>query len=180
MMRLIRPADWTDMPWRNGGGTTSEIAAERQDGAIVWRISTATVERDGAYSAFPGCLRISTVIEGNGTALHDEASGLTVSIPPLTPTRFDGAVPWQGRLTAGPIRHLNLIYDPRRVQAAVDVHRIEDEARLAPGTGALFCVAGCCTIGDARLEQHEMLIRPPAGATLRGPATLLRIAIAPA
>lgn len=120
MTWLIRPANWTEMPWRNGGGTTSEIAAERQGDTIVWRISTALVERDGAYSPFPGCLRISTVIDGNGTMLRDEPSGKSLEIPPLSPTRFDGAIPWRGLLTDGPIRHLDLIYNPQRVRASVE------------------------------------------------------------
>ena len=180
MTRLIRPSDWTDMPWRNGGGVTSEIAAERNGDAIIWRISTAIVERDGAYSPFPGCVRISTVVDGNGAVLSDEASGETLDIPPLTPTRFDGAIPWRGRLIDGPIRHLNLIYDPQRVRASIDVHRVESDDRLAPVSDALFCVSDRCEVAGEGLERHDLMLRPPAAALLRGPATLLRIRIASA
>ena len=60
------------MPWKNGGGTTAEIAAF-PDGAgfnaFDWRISLAEVASDGPFSAFPGIDRTLMLVEGARLAL---------------------------------------------------------------------------------------------------------------
>ena len=43
------------MPWRNGGGTTSEIVVEPGPGGrFHFRLSIADVEASGPFSGFPG------------------------------------------------------------------------------------------------------------------------------
>jgi len=174
-MQVIRAADWTDMPWRNGGGVTSELLAERQAGAILWRISSAIVDRDGTYSSFPGLNRISTVIEGAGTTLRDPESGAVVDIPPCTPTLLVGDIAWQGALTHGPIRHFNLIFDPQQVRASVEVLRFKDRALLPDESDAVFCVEGRCEIAGSQMKSHDMAVSPTG--VIRGEATLLIIQI---
>ena len=59
------------MPWRNGGGTTQEVACNPggSSAAFDWRLSLADVGQDGAFSAFTGYQRILTVLEGRGIEL---------------------------------------------------------------------------------------------------------------
>jgi len=56
-MRIIRAADCLVMPWKNGGGTTTEIAVAPEGASLNdfdWRISMAHVGADGPFSSFPG------------------------------------------------------------------------------------------------------------------------------
>lgn len=54
-------------PWRNGGGRTVEIASgpAGSNGAWSWRISVASIDAAGPFSAFPGLGRILTLVEGD-------------------------------------------------------------------------------------------------------------------
>ena len=109
--RVVRNRDLVRVPWKNGGGTTAEIAAF-PDGAdfetFGWRVSMADVEADGAFSRFPGVDRTLVVVEGGGIELDVEGSStlLDRSAPKLS---FPGDAPTTGRLLAGPIRDLNVM-----------------------------------------------------------------------
>ena len=54
-MRIIRPADLVRMPWKNGGGETTEIAVSPEAAGLDrfdWRVSMARVARNGPFSEF--------------------------------------------------------------------------------------------------------------------------------
>ena len=56
-MRILRAPDYRVMPWKNGGGTTTEVAVSPEGAGLDhfdWRISMARVEQDGPFSTFPG------------------------------------------------------------------------------------------------------------------------------
>ncbi|MFY3139503.1 HutD family protein [Achromobacter xylosoxidans] len=117
-VRLYRAQDYPRMPWRNGGGTTQEVACN--DGgstsAFEWRLSIADVAQDGGFSRFSGLQRIITVLEGAGIALTVDGSAQ----PPLRPREayaFSGDADVDCRLLDGPIRDFNLIYSPRHYRA---------------------------------------------------------------
>ncbi len=67
-VRLYRAEDHPRMPWRNGGGTTQEVACNPggHTASFDWRLSLADVAQDGGFSAFGGFQRIITVLEGRG------------------------------------------------------------------------------------------------------------------
>jgi hypothetical protein len=116
-MRILAPRDFTTMPWKNGGGVTHEIARSEEDGRLLWRLSIAEVASDGPFSAFPGLMRVLTVIEGAGMVLETPEGD--ISARPFAPVRFSGDVPVTGRLVAGPVRDFNLIFDPARIAGDV-------------------------------------------------------------
>jgi environmental stress-induced protein Ves len=110
-MRLLRAADRTATPWKNGGGVTREVAAFPPGAGMDdfgWRISLADVAANGPFSAFPGVDRVLTVIEGAGLVLDVEgqAVALDAAAPPLA---FAGEARVEARLAGGPIRDLNLM-----------------------------------------------------------------------
>ena len=117
-VRLYRAQDYPRMPWRNGGGTTQEVAcnAGGSSSAFTWRLSIADVAQDGGFSAFSGLQRVITVLEGAGIAL-------TVDGHAQAPLRARQAYAFSGdarvdcRLLDGPIRDFNLIYSPRHHHA---------------------------------------------------------------
>ena len=56
-MKILRPADYRSMPWKNGAGTTIEIAVFPEQAGLddfVWRVSRAQVVADGGFSHFAG------------------------------------------------------------------------------------------------------------------------------
>ncbi len=177
-MRIIRSADWTEMPWKNGGGITSEILAEKSGDSIVWRLSTAIVDSDCEYSSFPGLVRVSTAIEGEGTILRNPENGAVVNIPPLEPTMLDGNIVWHGTLNNGSIRLFNLIYDPGQVQPLIKVFELNDQMHITDPVDVLFCIAGKFRTNSHDMAKHEMAKHDMALAfsgKILGDAKLLKI-----
>lgn len=117
-VHLYRAADYPRMPWRNGGGTTQEVACNPGGGtaAFDWRLSIADVAQDGGFSAFIGYQRIITVLEGRGIQLTVDGNE-QAPLTPREPYAFAGDAQVQCRLLDGPIRDFNLIYAPARCHA---------------------------------------------------------------
>ncbi|CAH0446968.1 Protein Ves [Ralstonia syzygii subsp. syzygii] len=83
-MRLLLPETMRRMPWKNGGGITTEIAIAPPGAtldAFDWRISTARVEAAGPFSHFAGIDRSLSVIAGGCLTLH-RADGEAVTLAP--------------------------------------------------------------------------------------------------
>ena len=140
--RLIRASDLVRVPWKNGGGTTAEIAAFPEGSGFEtfgWRISMADVTADGPFSVFPGIDRTLIVLEGNGVEL--EVEGVPFRLDREAPRlSFAGDDMTIGRLLSGPIRDLNVM--TRRGQFTHRT-RIMDSgvALLFEDTCAAFIVA---------------------------------------
>src|SRR4029077_9426905 len=70
--RIIRAGDCKTTPWKNGGGSTTEIAtgpAGASLEAFDWRVSMARVTSDGPFSDFASVDRTLAVVKGNGLVL---------------------------------------------------------------------------------------------------------------
>jgi uncharacterized protein len=109
--RVIRNDDLVRVPWKNGGGTTAEVAAFPEGSSFEtfgWRISMADVSSDGPFSVFPGIDRTLIVVEGHGIELDVEGTlyRLDRASPKLS---FSGDDTTTGRLLSGPIRDLNVM-----------------------------------------------------------------------
>ncbi|MBT54838.1 MAG: hypothetical protein CMF72_15745 [Mameliella sp.] len=179
-IRVVRTDDWTEMPWLNGGGTTSEIAAHKEGDAWLWRLSTAIVAQDGPYSQFPGLTRISTVIAGAGTDVADKSGGDWQRITPFAPIRLEGRRQVQGRLVDGPIRFLNLFFDPTRLFASVAVTQLDGDRMTDPHETMVFCVEGQCDIGTSPgvgVKAMDLACCVPASQRLSGRASLVLVSL---
>ena len=75
-LRVLRPADYKRMPWKNGGGMTTELAVYPSDAgdAFDWRISIADIETSGPFSTFAGYDRVIGLLEGIGMELRFDAA----------------------------------------------------------------------------------------------------------
>ncbi|NVD99090.1 HutD family protein [Massilia sp. BJB1822] len=72
MTALIQYASLHASPWKNGGGSTTEIAVAPAGASFDefdWRISLATIAASGPFSVFPGIDRTLTLVEGAGVVL---------------------------------------------------------------------------------------------------------------
>ncbi|MGW6195562.1 HutD/Ves family protein [Kribbella sp. NPDC055110] len=62
-MMILTPADVPPMPWKNGAGTTRELAvAHDDDGRMLWRISVAELAVATHFSSLPGLDRSFTAL----------------------------------------------------------------------------------------------------------------------
>ncbi|PKP74370.1 MAG: hypothetical protein CVT84_08715 [Alphaproteobacteria bacterium HGW-Alphaproteobacteria-6] len=158
-MRITPPDAFLRQPWRNGGGTTHEIAREEDAAGLLWRLSVAEVGSAGPFSAFPGLDRILTVIAGAGLIL-DTPEGRLHAMP-FVPLGFRGDLPVDCRLIDGAVRDFNVIHDPGRIRAAVTVVRPGATLACPAGPGRHYAVLA--TGPGTRLDGVTL----PAGALAR-------------
>lgn len=165
-MRIIRAAACPVMPWKNGGGTTTEIAVA-PDGATLndfdWRISMAHVGADGPFSSFPGIDRTLSVLTGAGITLafgDGERARLDRSSAPY-PFAADRAV--DGQLVDGPIDDLNVMTRRGRWQHRVE--RLSNASSLTASEGLLVLVArnGKWQVNGAALPAGDSAILDAPG-----------------
>ncbi|WP_216586115.1 HutD/Ves family protein [Streptomyces brasiliscabiei] len=196
---VLRWSEYRSMPWKNGGGTTREVAsgdvrtsapvppapAERGDG-FDWRVSVADVDAGGSFSAFPGIDRVITLVEGVGMVLT--VDGTSHPVGPLSPFAFSGDATTDCRLEGGAVRDMNVM--TRRGRARAQVHM--DTITAAQGL-ELACAAGEILLVMAVTEgvvvsgpdgQETALGRldcvrheSPGALTLRGDGTVAEIRI---
>jgi len=162
-LRVLRAADRTAVPWKNGGGVTREIAVSPKGAttdAFDWRVSLADVALDGPFSAFPGIARTLTVVEGEGMDLMVGGEHHIVD-EPLWPHDFPGDLTTEGRLLDGPVVNLNVMYRRGCTQAETAV--VRGTLRLmVPQGGAALAVAledGAALDGtDIELGRYDAVL----------------------
>jgi environmental stress-induced protein Ves len=186
MIEVIRARDLVRTPWKNGGGTTAEVAAWPEGAgldAFGWRLSMADVATDGAFSVFPGVDRTLLVTEGAGLIV--DVAGRPHRLDGRWPyLAFDGEAATHAALIAGPVRDLNVM--TRRGSFR---HHLTVIGTDHPWSGALRChtVAIVALASDAvvaidgsehRLDRLDcLLVRGAGGMRLAasGPAALVRV-----
>jgi environmental stress-induced protein Ves len=106
-IRVIRYADYVETPWKNGGGVTHEIARSDESSEPDWRISLATIDRDGPFSDFTGFDRTIVPLDGGGFELSFDNGDVVVLDRRCVPFRFAGEKKVRCRLLDGRSRDLN-------------------------------------------------------------------------
>ncbi|MGA2081677.1 MAG: HutD family protein [Holophaga sp.] len=165
-LRKLGPGDYREMPWKNGGGSTTELIIEPPGatlgGGFLWRISMASVAASGPFSSFPGIDRTLLLLEGAGLELDHGQFGRAVLRGPFQPAAFSGDWPTCGRLLDGPCRDFNVMSARGRVRHEVAVLR---PGRTPVPLPQAPTVLAYCARGAAALD--------PSGLRL-GPGELLR------
>ena len=109
--RLVRSRDLARVPWKNGGGTTAEVAVHPPGAAFDgfdWRISMADVASDGPFSRFPGIDRTLVLAEGRDLTLAVEGRSHRLAEPGDL-LAFPGEADTVATLGHGPIRDINIM-----------------------------------------------------------------------
>jgi environmental stress-induced protein Ves len=111
MTMLIPFAGLSPVPWKNGGGNTTQIAVFPPDAGFEdfdWRVSLATILEDGAFSEFPGIERTLALVEGHGMTLEiDGEPRLLTQADPVV--AFDGESRVVAKLNRGASTDLNVM-----------------------------------------------------------------------
>jgi len=157
----LTAADYKRMPWKNGGGTTTEIlvepagAAERYD----WRISIADVAQSGPFSDFTGYDRTIMLIEGAGFVLDFDRGQTKRLDRPYEPFPFAGEWRTGCTLIDGPVRDFNLIAARKRPKAMLDVFHVDrgTAAVAVTPTTIIHILAGSAWALDRGLDVGDTL-----------------------
>jgi uncharacterized protein len=169
-MRIIRAAECRRMPWKNGGGETTEIAVHPPGAdfeAMDWRLSMARVTADGPFSCFPGIERTLSVLSGTLRLVIDGAAvDLMETSPPHT---FPGEARTEGVVVRGPVSDLNVM--TRRESLRHDVRRVavvgETTLSVGAGTRLVFCRSGAVTLpGGQSLAAGDTAVDEAADGAL--------------
>ena len=176
-MEIVRAGDCQVMPWKNGGGSTTEIAAGPPGASLDgfdWRISMARVASDGPFSHFAGIDRTLALVEGGGMELTIEGQGSVILSRGSDPLIFPGDVSVSARLLEGAITDLNVM--TRRGRYTHQLSRLAPSQPAQIGDDvdvALVLVLG----GSAEVEAagahaplgpgDSLILRAPAAGDIR-------------
>lgn len=153
-MTILRSGDYQRMPWKNGGGSTTEMwKATSPAGEMLWRLSIADVASDGPFSEFPGIDRWIMVIQGKGMELQIAGLGTKRLARPFEPLHFPGDAKTDCALIDGPIRDLNFMIARSFGKGTLQVSQLTAgmAAPLSENTAAIHVLAG-----NAEIETNEI------------------------
>jgi environmental stress-induced protein Ves len=144
--RILRSESYPELPWKNGGGTTHEIAAFG-NGEPQWRVSLATIDRDGPFSDFSGYDRTIVPVDGAGFELELDGNERIVLARRYEPFRFTGEQKVECRLLAGRSRDLNAMTLRSHFRHDVRAVALASERRVVEVSHTSFLfVAGDVTV----------------------------------
>ena len=153
-MNRVRVAALPKVPWRNGGGTTTAIAAEPENASFddcLWRVALSHPGRAGPFA--PGRPRSHTVPMASGLVLTID--GARHALEPFEPFTFSGDSATAADIAA-PMQAFNAL--ARRGQVSAGVARWPGAGRIAgPGTLVLYVARGGFSVveGGGRPMQAE-------------------------
>jgi len=175
-MELLAPESMRRMPWKNGGGVTTEIAIAPAGATLDtfdWRVSAAQVDVPGPFSRFVGVDRTLAVTAGGNLTLHGAGSGEIPLAPGGPPASFPGEAGIHATLDA-PLRDFNVMTRRNAWAHHVEVLALEAGAqRTLPLLRQrmhwlIYCVQGALSVGAQ--GAGEVQAKPGAAIWLDTPS----------
>ncbi|MHA6206115.1 HutD/Ves family protein [Dyella soli] len=163
--RIIRAAACLPQPWKNGMGTTREIArfpAHAGNDDFLWRVSVAEVNSAAPFSSFPGIDRHIALLDGAGFTMTLDGQRTHALLTPLEPFAFPGEASVDVAMAGGATRDFNLMVRRASAEGQVQVLRTAGAQRLAPSCVLVYLAAGTATTPDGLLEAGDAW-RPGTG-----------------
>lgn len=146
-------------PWKNGGGSTREIACWPQGAGMEsfgWRMSVATIAQAGPFSAFPGIDRQIMLLDGDGVHLHSADGQIDHGMDQRwLPFSFSGDVALDCRLLGGTSTDFNVMTRRGQWSAELQIHA----QAVVPGRSA----AGLCLVLQGRFAQVQEWLQAGQG-----------------
>ena len=122
LIKIIPQQAFNKIPWKNGKGVTLQLAINT-NGCLAnfeWRLSIATVDRNGEFSDFIGYTRNLVLIDGKGVVLSHNENQVDRLEKPLDFSTFDGANKTTAALISGPITDFNLMTKTKDFAGSVE------------------------------------------------------------
>jgi environmental stress-induced protein Ves len=178
---LIRAADCPQVAWKNGGGTTREIATFPAGAGMddfVWRLSAARVDGPGPFSHFAGVDRTIAILSGR-LLLVTGADPVTL-VPGGAAYDFPGDIPAYGSPEHGPVVDLNLMV---RRGAGIGAIRTTGPGAIAPVAAGTILVATrdmalCIGADSVSMRAHDAFrFDAPSSAPVTVNAPVLMVSV---
>ena len=155
-----------EIPWKNGGGSTRQLAIHPPQASLddfAWRISCARVSGAGPFSAFPGIQRSLALLEGE--LLLQRQSGMTTLCAGGKSLDFSGEEPISATPLAGEVLDLNLMSRRADWQQGLKSLQLHGEMPLTElaEVRLLLCSAGLLRV---RLQDGRTFSLHPRQALL--------------
>ena len=177
MIRVLTPGDYRVMPWKNGGGTTTEIWIHPPDAgwdAFEWRAGIADIAQSGPFSSFAGIDRSIMLLEcPPKSGMRLSIDGRDVDLPLHEFVDFAGESTTHGTLLGAPVRDFNVMSRRGRMRhqrgclalgagathalpaaAWAFVHAIDGDASLASGRERATLRARESAVADGGAALH--------------------------
>jgi environmental stress-induced protein Ves len=168
-LQLLTPSHHRRVPWKNGLGSTLEIATDAAEpgGPWTWRLSFADVPSRAPFSAFPGVDRHLAVLDGAGLTLERGDARIAVPREGLAFT-FAGEDEIIGVPTGSGVRDANLMLDRTRWRGTLELMRLAAirELDIDAGLSLIHLASGGesaeCSFEDEslRLDADSTLLCP--------------------
>lgn len=167
-MRKWSTQDYRTMPWKNGGGSTTELAIFPEGASLdhfFWRLSTASVAQPGPFSHFAQIDRTLAILSGDGLVLKRNPSLPNEDIHILqkssAPFSFSGEDAIYAELCGGSVLDLNLMtrrdvcqHYMQRLYAGEHVVCMENAQQVL-----LYCAQGRARLSHSvELEKGDLLL----------------------
>jgi environmental stress-induced protein Ves len=178
-LHLIDRSELRPAAWKNGAGTTTELAiGPVHDGRPLWRFSIATLTDDASrFSTFPGMDRVFTIVGVHGVRLDFAAESLDAR--PWVPIAFSGA---EGPICTpgGDTAAFNVMVDRTRATANVVLHDLTERSMTIDSSTAtlVYVRSGRATAGSVDTVTGQCLLVRNKAVTLAGKARILLARVA--
>ncbi|OOG59498.1 HutD family protein [Rhodanobacter sp. C03] len=158
---IIRLSDCPPQPWKNGLGSTREIAIH-PDGAgsadFLWRVSIAEVDSAAPFSSFPGIDRQIALLDGNGFTMTLDGDRVHALTTPFVPFAFAGEAGVTVALVGGATRDFNLMVRRAKARSNIRIWREAGAYRLDRNVVLLYCAKGQIDVGSEALQAGDSWI----------------------
>ncbi len=165
-MQHLTTADYTTVPWKNGLGTTQQLASDptvsdySKSVDFQWRISIADMVENTDFSIFPSVDRVLTVIDGMGVKLAIGGSAEPLSCMPFKPISFSGDEACFGKLLDGPVKNFNVMCNRKLAEAKVHILEAPCTLLLTGGVNFFYVPLGC---GPTIFNDGQAMIKVAGG-----------------
>ena len=163
MITVISPDYFKTIPWKNGLGSTTELAIS-SGGKLddfAWRLSIATVDNDGLFSDFSGYQRDLVLIAGNGISLEHDQAKVDNLTKLLDIAHFDGGSKTMGTLTNGSIKDFNIMTKQGHYNAKVNTYTSKQVVSITAGSELVFVYS---LSSYSQVKQANLTTNVPTGS----------------
>lgn len=124
MASILTQASRNVMPWKNGGGSTTEIYVSPPGADFAsfdWRISLASIAATGPFSSFPGIDRSLSLVAGAGVDLQivdegEKSLAIALRLGQTETVQFRGEAKVDAQIVQGETLDFNVMTRRTRCQ----------------------------------------------------------------